>query len=326
MRAVNQWGALEHSVYRVLKSLQNKDAKILNRKLVLAVSGGVDSIVLLHVMAKLRPAINSGLRVLHFHHGPSDAASQDQFRMECSTLVENETLNLGLEFQLVKYEGDVLRSEAQMREWRLSEIKKFVNPEAELVVTAHHLDDLLETRLIRLIRGTGLSGLRSMKTSGKVLRPFLSLTKSDLVFYAQEKKLRWCDDPSNEKTEYLRNWLRHRWLPELEEFRPGSRKRLGLSLSLICEEGETLAEKAQSDSAHGSLENFISRLGFAKLSEAQRQSEIRRVLGQITHRFSSSQIKEIVKRLDTQQKELTFEVSHTRWILSKDRIMVEYLP
>lgn len=176
---------------------------------VLAVSGGVDSVVLLDLLADRS---DLQLVVAHFDHGiRPDSAADRKFVQSLAAahrlpFVYDRT-NLG--------EG---ASEAIARQARYKFLFKVCRATgARALITAHHGDDMLETAIINLIRGTGRRGLSALKSNQKVLRPLLSQSKADLLQYAKQQNLRWHEDSTNQDDRYLRNQVRHQVLSKFSQ-------------------------------------------------------------------------------------------------------------
>jgi len=178
-------------------------------KYVVAVSGGVDSAVLLHVLAQRS---DLQLVVTHFDHGiRSDSAKDRQ-------LVGELAHRHGLPF--VYHEGKLGRqaSEATAREARYNFLHTVRQASrARAVITAHHQDDLLETIILNLLRGTGRRGLSSLKSTDIVKRPLLHLPKKELLRYAESEGLVWREDSTNQDESYLRNYVRKNILSRFAE-------------------------------------------------------------------------------------------------------------
>ncbi len=174
---------------------------------VVAVSGGVDSMALLH-MLKHQPGLN--LVVTHFDHGIREDSKLDR------QLVQQVAEDYKLPF--VYGEGHLGKqaSEAAAREARyafLQRIREF--SKARAIVTAHHQDDAVETAVINWIRGTGRRGYTALGSQGNILRPLLDVPKQELINYARSNKLQWREDSTNKDSKYLRNLIRHKVLPQL---------------------------------------------------------------------------------------------------------------
>lgn len=169
-------------------------------KYIVAVSGGVDSMVLLHLLSKL-PDLE--LIVAHFDHGIRSDSAED-----CK-LVEKTAKTYGLPF--VHREGELGpgASEAEAREARYGFLQVMkVKHNAIAIITAHHQDDMLETAIINMLRGTGRKGLSSLISTDELVRPLLEWTKQDIREYAETNQLMWREDSTNADERYLRNYVR----------------------------------------------------------------------------------------------------------------------
>lgn len=166
-------------------------------KLVVAVSGGVDSVVLLH---KLFVAAEHELVVAHFDHGIRPESDSD------ADFVRGLADMYGLEFELRREDLGVTASEDLARARRYDFLWSVAKKHGATLATAHHSDDLAETIAINLVRGTGWRGLAPF--SGQIFRPLLDETKRDILDYALKNKLEWVEDETNVSDDYLRNRLR----------------------------------------------------------------------------------------------------------------------
>lgn len=182
-------------------------------RVVLAVSGGLDSMVLLHAAASIRPRNLKSLLVATFdHRSGSHSAAAARF-------VERHAWKLGLKCA----EGRATTPLTREHEWRESRwnflrsvSSRFGGP----VATAHTLDDQVETVFMRILRDAGPRGLAGLYAESDVLRPFLNRRRSDLAAYAARHKVPYLDDPSNESRAHLRNRVRHELLPAISRVRP----------------------------------------------------------------------------------------------------------
>ncbi len=167
---------------------------------VVAVSGGVDSVVLLDLLKDL-PGVQ--LTVAHFDHGIRADSLQDR------VLVQKLALQYDIPFA---YDSAALgpdASEDVARRARYEFLHKVrVAAKAKAIITAHHQDDMLETAVINLLRGTGSRGLSSLKSRDRVVRPLLEYTKTQIKSYATEHGLKWREDSTNLDQKYLRNYVR----------------------------------------------------------------------------------------------------------------------
>lgn len=303
---------LEMKIFKSMKHLESY-------KLIYALSGGLDSVVGLHMLIRLKTRIPLEIRVVHIHHGQSDLSEQTKYRDMAQAFCKNLCESWELPFlSNQKSEANNLRSEEELREFRRERIFALKEP-TERIVTAHHRDDLLETRLIRLIRGTGIEGLTSMqKEEADFLRPFLNIERADFENYAEEFSLNYLEDPSNSDDEYLRNWIRNEWLPQLEQKREGAVSTMSRSL-------ENIAAYVEKDSWVQTFygEEGVNRIKLLCLSREKQLQVLASFLYHNGHKnFKKSQLTEILKRLDTDQKSLRFKVMGLDWVLEPNRLFI----
>ena len=182
-------------------------------RVLLAVSGGLDSMVLLHASASLPRSSRRRFRVASFDHRTGDAAKRATQR------VGKAARAAGLEFVA----GAASTRHSSEHEWR-QERWSFLRSEAQAfrapVATAHTLDDQVETVFIRALRGAGPRGLAGLYAESEVLHPFLGLTRTVLAEYADAHGVTYVDDPSNLSRAHLRNRVRHDLLPAIARVRP----------------------------------------------------------------------------------------------------------
>ncbi|MDR3297971.1 MAG: tRNA lysidine(34) synthetase TilS [Candidatus Nomurabacteria bacterium] len=165
-------------------------------KKILAVSGGVDSVVMLDMMRD-----DPDVVVAHFNHGIRGNSDEDEF------FVRKLASEYGLPFQTEKENLREKCSEAMAREKRYAFLRRVAQEYNGEIYTAHHSDDLVESVIINLLRGTGWRGLSPMMGEG-VVRPLLMWDKARVHRYAAERGLRWRQDPTNTEDSYLRNRVR----------------------------------------------------------------------------------------------------------------------
>ena len=170
-------------------------------------SGGLDSVVLLHVLAGLRPRFGFVLRAVHVHHGLNAAA--DEWAAFCADLCRS--LDVPLRVENVHIEAGGLGVEAAARRERYA---AFVRGGANVLALAHHQDDQVETFMLAALRGGGLRALaampmwRPLDAHTQIWRPLLGYTREQLADYAEANALAYVEDSSNADTALLRNWLR----------------------------------------------------------------------------------------------------------------------
>lgn len=182
-------------------------------KYMVAVSGGVDSVALLHLLHHKTPVSKDGSWkwvVAHYDHGIRKGSAEDR------RFVEKLAEAYGLPFEYGEGKLGPNTSEATARAARYKFLRKVKDQyQATAIVTAHHQDDVLETAIINLLRGTGRKGLTALDSKGDIIRPLLKFSKQQIRDYALANHLEWREDSSNTDTKYLRNYVRHMLLPKL---------------------------------------------------------------------------------------------------------------
>jgi len=232
------------------------------KRLLLAVSGGLDSICLAHYFNQNREALGiEWLGIAHVHHGLREGTADRD-----AAFVETFAHKYEIPFFLKKLDGEALKAadgslEENARDARYQALFDIMGKEIPgqaredmtgngkcAIVTAHHAGDQAETMYMRLRRGTTFAGLRGIQevrnstilTSSElesmdsgcvasrktIYRPFLNVTRAELLAYAKENNLTWCEDESNSDIKFARNKVRHEWLPQLEQSNAGATKQL----------------------------------------------------------------------------------------------------
>ncbi len=210
-----------------------------------AFSGGIDSMVLLHLINRIRsldPNSYPQLKAIHVNHGLSQNA--DLWERHCLIFCQSHNIPFYAERVSVENAGGGLESAA--REARYQVFEKYL-PSSSVLFLGHHLEDQIETFFLRLMRGAGLKGLKSIPHSrllsrATLIRPLLKNTKAELEAYAQEHKLVAIQDSSNDDLSFDRNFLRHRLLPILESRWPGYRRTVARAIGHFHEVDRILEE------------------------------------------------------------------------------------
>lgn len=240
---------------RKLKSseLEEAVAEVLARHvpprahLKLGFSGGADSRVLLHVLARLAPQFPFRLSCIHIHHGISPNAD------EWARFARRTARSYGLSCAVKKVDirpDRKLGIEAAARNARYA---AFATARADFILSAQHEDDQAETLLLQLVRGAGVDGLAAMPElrefvpGKKLLRPMLGISRAQIEAYARAHKLEWIEDESNADTALGRNFLRHEVLPRLRQLNPAASANLARSAAHLAEAAQSLDELAAHD-------------------------------------------------------------------------------
>ena len=184
------------------------------KRIGIALSGGLDSSVLLNVMAN-EPMLKDRITALHVNHNINTDA--DRWEEFCS----EQSRKLGIPFQSLKLNKTDNPSEDYLRSKRQEFFRQW-GGDQDLIVTAHHLDDQVETILFRIFRGTGIKGIKGINQFSTIdgvnfFRPFLDIKKHDLKEYALKNNIPWVEDDSNEESNFSRNKIRNLILPGIRE-------------------------------------------------------------------------------------------------------------
>ena len=262
-----------------------------NVGLLVAVSGGADSVALLHLLLRLHPG---KLSVCHVQHGiRGEQAEKDM------AFVQALSKKWGLAFfgheanvpAIAKEKGMTMEEAARFVRYSLLEQTRAACG-AELIVTAHHMDDQAETVLMHLLRGSGLSGLCGMRVkSGRLFRPLLHCAKEELMEYVAQEGLGFCTDETNASLLYTRNKIRHSLIPVLLEYNAAISKTLANTAGLLQEEEaylEQLAEQALNAAETGVAHRY-DRAKLASLEKPLKSRALRMALLRAEALYSVSQ-------------------------------------
>lgn len=240
-----------------------------------ALSGGVDSVVLLHLFAQLRTDYPIILSAIHIHHGLSPNA--DHWAQTCRQLCT--TLDIPLRICNISLERRTeLGIEAAARHARY---EQFRQQGADYIALAHHRDDQAETVMLQLLRGAGVKGMAAMPVirhqpgQPGYLRPLLDIDRSAILNWAKQRQLRWIEDESNRDSRYARNFLRHDILPLLTQRYPAWRATMARSAQNLAEAAELLDELAQLDAAQAIRARRISCTYLSVITPARARNLLR---------------------------------------------------
>jgi tRNA(Ile)-lysidine synthase len=247
-----------------------------------AFSGGLDSTVLLHGLHQLAREFDSvSLRAVHIHHGLH--ADADAWTAQCRSF--SHDLDVPLDVRRVDVDLDAGEGmEAAARRVRYAAFESLLG-DGELLLTAHHAQDQVETVLLRLLRGAGVQGLgaiaeRSRFGRGRLVRPLLSVGRPQLETYARDHALSWVEDPTNRDIDLDRNYLRHEIIPALRRRWPGIDASIGRSARLAAEANELLRETAARDALKVMNGELIALRCLRELDASRQRNLLRYVLQQ----------------------------------------------
>lgn len=251
--------------------------------ILVGLSGGADSVVLLHLLHQLAARYAWQLFALHVHHGISRNA--DAWATFCAELCERQRIP----FHVERVDITPLRAHGVEAAARKLRIAAFSRQACDYVALAHHADDQAETLLLQMLRGAGVRGASAMpvlglsKRSGLgprtesqgLLRPLLHSSRREILDYAAAQGLQWIEDESNADDSHPRNFLRHRIMPLLEQKFPAYRDTLGRSARHFAEAGELLDDLARQDAGQALDGNALRVAALRELPAARAKNLLR---------------------------------------------------
>ena len=282
-------------------------------KLIIAVSGGVDSIVLFHLCLKLK--LNFFVAHCNFKLREKESDLDEKFVRDLA--IKHNIKFYTKSFNTKKKSNNDNKSiQMVARELRYSwfeELSKELN--VKHILTAHHLDDSLETFLINLSRGSGIDGLLGIpKVNDTVYRPLLIFKKDEILSYAKKNKISWREDSSNRKQDYLRNKIRLEVLPKLKEINPNLLDNFSKSIDRLQQSKSIIKDK---------MVDFINNVSFTsdekiyfEINKIKKVSNIDAYLYELLKRYNFTQWDDIRDLLDSQSGKQIISKTHK---LLKDR-------
>jgi len=270
-----------HSLLRKVITLQRK-VKLIppNSAVLVAFSGGIDSSSLAVALQRLREPLKiKRLALLHINHL---LRGEESYRDEnfAKDFAQKYSLELFVERvdvpSLAKKRGGNMEATAREERYRLfEEVRK--REGFDLVATAHHLGDLVETIILWLTRGTGLEGLLGFEPKeGNIIRPFYLATRQEIEDFAKKQALEWVEDSTNYDLSLARNRIRHRVVPELKAINPNLEESVLRMREILKEENELIEKLVQTALLKVKEEG---REGFLKLEPALQRRVVMKLYG-----------------------------------------------
>lgn len=245
-----------------------------NQNIYIALSGGVDSVVLFNELTKLKKEIGFHLTAIHVNHNVQK--DSHEWKDFCAEMCKENQIKF-VSRTLRKKNKNTSNLEKKLREERYKIFQNILDKNSILFM-GHHLDDAIETFFLRALRGSGIDGLSSIPEQrslgdGKLIRPFLNISKSDLLLRAKKEKLKFIDDPSNKDNSFDRNYLRNIVLPRIEKRWPSYRKNLNQLTSNLKESSILINMQAERDFNEIKLKkNLISLEKLLRLSKVRQKN------------------------------------------------------
>ncbi len=295
-------------------------------RVTLALSGGVDSVVLFDILRQLRPSLDFHLSALYVNHRISpNAPAWGRF---CAGLCARHGVPFAEEaVTLDRSGGESLEALAREARYRV-----FAQCDTDFLALAQHLDDQAETVLLQLLRGAGAKGLsgmpevRGLGASMSILRPLLDVPRAAIVAYAKERGLTWVEDESNRDLGFDRNFLRHDVLPLLERRFPACRQTLVRASRHLAEAAGLMDELAAGDARDAVRENRLHAGALRQLSPARAKNLLRYFLDlQGVTMPSALRLEEILRQLTDARPDARIHISLGEFELRRYRDVVYVL-
>lgn len=295
-------------------SIESKFSQFSSSKLLIAISGGLDSVVLTHLCHKLE--LNIALAHCNFNLRGKESDADETFVLQ---LAEDLDLEVFVEcFDTKDYaQENKLSIQMAARKLRYNWFEELSEQLGfDYTLTAHHTDDNLETFLINLSRGTGLDGLTGIpEINDSIARPLLSFSRESIEAYANKEKLGWREDSSNASTKYLRNKLRHDVIPVLKEINPQLLQNFNSTQSYL-KDAKGIIEDRIEDVSNNVVSEIDEQCISLSIVEIKKLNNPKGYLFELLKDFNFTEWNDVVILLDAQSGKQVFSSTHR---LIKDR-------
>jgi tRNA(Ile)-lysidine synthase len=280
-----------------------KNSCLSNQKILLAVSGGVDSMVMLHLF--IQSGIDVGVAHCNFQLRGQDSLEDEKF-------VLSQVSKYGIKSHVIRFETENYAEKTGLsiqmvaRELRYNwfeQIRKENN--YDFIATAHHSDDIVETFLLNLLRKTGISGLHGIKNiSGNIIRPMLFTNKEEIMKYADNHTITYREDISNTDDYYKRNYIRHHIIPKFKELNLNFTKTLIDSIDILSKQEIVYKEHInQTIQSFLTVKNGVSSIEIEKIKHLKPlDTYLFEFLSSFG--FNHAQINDIIQCLDTTEEKV----------------------
>ena len=284
-----------------------------NKKLLIAISGGVDSVVLAHLFSELK--LNISLAHCNFQLREKESNLDEEFVKLLSQKTSNQIFTI--KFDTEKFASkNKFSTQIAARELRYNWFQEIIIKHSfDYVLTAHHADDNLETFLINLTRGSGLDGFTGIpKINENIVRPLLAFSREEILAYAKTNTIDWREDASNATTKYIRNKIRHKVLPVLKEINPNLLETFAKTLENLQESKQIIEDKiADISSEVINSKNDVLKINIEKIIQL---SNPKAYLYQLLKEYNFTEWNDVYNLLSAQSGKQIFSKTHR---LIKDR-------
>jgi tRNA(Ile)-lysidine synthase len=284
-----------------------------DKKLLLAISGGVDSVVLAHLFSELN--FNISLAHCNFQLREKESDLDEGFVKLLSQKTANQIFTI--KFDTEKFASkNKFSTQIAARELRYNWFQEIIKKHGfDYVLTAHHADDNLETFLINLTRGSGLDGFTGIpKINENIVRPLLAFSREEILAYAETNTIDWREDASNATTKYIRNKIRHQVLPVLKEINPNLLETFAKTIENLQESKQIIEDRIADISSEAVNSKYdILKINIEKINQL---SNPKAYLYQLLKEYSFTEWNDVSNLLSAQSGKQIFSKTHR---LIKDR-------
>ena len=293
--------------------LQQNFPFLKEKKLLIAISGGIDSVVLTHLLSDLN--FNISLAHCNFNLRNTESDLDTLFVKELAKKLQIKCFTTSFETEKIAKENKE-STQITARNLRYTWFQETLQEHNfDFVLTAHHADDNLETFLINLTRGSGLDGFTGIpEVNGNIIRPLLKFSRNEIESFAKENCIPWREDQSNASIKYVRNKIRHKILPVLKEINPSLLDTFSKTIEHLKESAQIIDDSIEKISKNVVLkENGIAKF---KVDKLQQLSNPKAYLYQLLKTYNFSEFNDIYNLLSAQSGKQVFSKTH---VLLKDR-------
>jgi len=300
---------------RFINHINNNLFFLKEGRLLIAISGGLDSVVLAHLCHYLE--LNFALAHCNFNLRGNESDADEAFVLDLAEELNAEVFIQSFETE-VYAKHHKLSTQMAARELRYNWFSELAAQlKYDCILTAHHADDNLETFLINLSRGTGLDGLAGIpEINNNIVRPLLPFSREDIETFAKGNKLKWREDSSNESTEYLRNKLRHEVIPKLKGINSKFLQNFNKTQGFL-QDSKTIIDDKIDDLSEAIITVVTENEIHFDVSKIQNLSNPKAYLFELFNDYGFTEWNDVLDLLEAQSGKHLFSKTHR---LLKDRI------
>ena len=288
-------------------------------KILIAISGGIDSVVLTHICHQTK--LDIALAHCNFNLRAAESDADEAFVLELASQLKVDVFTEHFDTQIYANENkcSIQMAARELRYTWFSELAEQLN--VDYILTAHHADDNLETFLINFTRGTGLEGLTGIpEINGMFVRPLLPFSSLDIEQFAKDHNIKWRDDSSNTSIKYLRNKLRHEVIPILKDINPSLLQSFQNTTENLNDTADIVEESLNAVLKRAIITIDEHHMAF-KVSEFKKVNNSKAYLYEAFKAYGFTEWQDVVNLLDAETGKQVFSKTH-RLIKNRDALLL----